>query len=50
MNDDDFIDTYLALPRESKRELWQSLIQHIELGRRPEERGKTYKDIRIYFY
>lgn len=50
MDDDDFVNTYLALPREQKRELWQSLIQRIELGRRPEERGKSYKDIRIFFY
>lgn len=50
MDDDDFMNTYLTLPREHKRELWQSLIQRIELGRRPEERGKSYKDIRIFFY
>jgi len=50
MDDDDFINTYLILPREQKRELWQSLIQRIELGRRPEERGKAYKDIRVFFY
>ena len=50
MDDNDFVNTYLTLPREQKRELCQSLIQRIELGRRPEERGKSYKDIRVFFY
>ncbi|WP_051635167.1 hypothetical protein [Selenomonas sp. ND2010] len=50
MDDDDFVNTYLTLPREQKRELWQSLIQRIELGRPPKERGKSYKDIRIFLY
>nr|WP_296771379.1 zinc ribbon domain-containing protein [Selenomonas sp.] len=50
MDDDDFVNTYLTLSREQKRELWQSFIQRIELGRRPEERGKSYKDIRVFFY
>ena len=46
---DDFERAYWDMSRPQQRELWQSLIDRITMPRRPEERGKTYKDFIVEF-
>ena len=42
--------TYNALPKSKKRELWQALIDTIELGERPQRGGgRPYKSFKIKF-
>ena len=46
----DFAATYNALPKSKKRELWQALIDTIELGERPRRGGgRPYKSFKIKF-
>ena len=46
----DFAATYNALPKSKKRELWQALIDTIELGERPQRGGgRPYKSFKIKF-
>ena len=49
LTDDDFESTYYDLPREQKRELWQTLIKRIRIDRRPEDKGKPYTDFKVEF-
>lgn len=49
LQDTEFENTYRNLTREKQRELWQVLIKKIIIIRRPEERGKTYKDFQVEF-
>ena len=49
ISDEDFLNTYTALPKAQKRELWQTVIQTIHLGERP-GRGKPYTDFTVTFY
>ena len=49
LSDEDFETTYYNLPREQRRELWQTLIKRITIGRRPEEKGKSYTDFKVEF-
>lgn len=44
-----FLDTYAAMPKVKKRELWQMLPNSIELGSRPEMKGKAYNNSKITF-
>ncbi len=45
----DFAATYDALPKAQKRELWQSLIDTIELGERPKKGGRPYSSFKVKF-
>lgn len=46
----DFLSLYLDLTDEKKRELWQSIIERIDIVSRPRIPGSPYKDLRITFY
>lgn len=49
MDNDSFEETYEVLDREHRREFWQALIKRITITRRPEDKGKPYKDFQIDF-
>ena len=46
----DFTTTYAALPKAQKRELWQTLIDTIELGERPKGPGRPYSSFKVKFF
>lgn len=45
---EDFLRMYTDLSDEKKRELWQTLIERIEIIKRP-KRGQPYRDLKIVF-
>lgn len=45
----DFAATYYAMPKAKKRELWQILIDSIELGERPKKAGRSYSSFKVKF-
>lgn len=49
LSDVDFETTYYNLPREQKKELWQTLIKSITIPHRPAKQGERYNNFNIVF-